>query len=663
MALDALTVGAPGQDSSWSGALPSSDAGANADVLAFLQAMVGAAESADAGPQATSTPSPDGMGAAVVTTGGAPECTTVPAWDAVLAQARLHSEKLSQLMREMRALSAETDPGLDGGSDDLLPPVPGIVTLAIHPVVAQGEGDIASPTLAPVEVDEDDHLDEDAAAAAAFLIAVATTTPMVAAPDVDDPVDLPSVTNADGAGQTADAPPLRTGAIVSASDELAAAAALQVAGATIPALPPDATHPESVPNSEVTPAAMRFAPLNETPSADDTDVSAVASAVAPAAADLVSVDQLTPPSTADISANALSAVASQANDDVDIAAVIDAAVATAAAAPSEKSIDSRRPVADESTAAPPANDQPRQPTPAQAVSPRAQAFMRALQQVSAQIVTRSDVAAVAAGTDTPSLPKVAAAIAEQMAEQMAVESAAADHSQSVSTAPATDVVPRRTSTPDADLFALRAQMTTAVAVQRLMDDTRSSTTSGGQHHQRDPQTLLYRESRHVTLSPGPLTSATVLFASSQAAVSEVADVEPPASSGPSLPNEAAVAASLVRSMQWQYRNGVGTAVVHLDPGYLGEVKIALQVQGGSVSATLHAASAEVRAWMQANESTLRQSLASQGLSLETLVVAEEETPSRHSAPDGRRQDDEAQERPRPRRTRRSTEGLTFEVVV
>jgi flagellar hook-length control protein FliK len=117
-------------------------------------------------------------------------------------------------------------------------------------------------------------------------------------------------------------------------------------------------------------------------------------------------------------------------------------------------------------------------------------------------------------------------------------------------------------------------------------------------------------------------------------------------------------------MHWQYRNGVGTAVVQLDPGYLGEVRVALRVDGTTVTATLHAVNPEVRAWMQTNEGALRQSLSAQGLSLDTLVIADEQALDQRAAPDGRGQSDREPEQPRQRRTASTDdEGRTFEIVV
>lgn len=127
-----------------------------------------------------------------------------------------------------------------------------------------------------------------------------------------------------------------------------------------------------------------------------------------------------------------------------------------------------------------------------------------------------------------------------------------------------------------------------------------------------------------------------------------------------LPNQENVAASVVQSMRLLMRDGVGTAVINLEPDYLGAVTIALRVDNGSVTATLHAQNPQVRTWMEANEPMLRQGLAEQGLTLDRLLVADERVSEEGSHAEGRRhQQDESQPRPRPRRAATTT----FEVVV
>jgi flagellar hook-length control protein FliK len=128
---------------------------------------------------------------------------------------------------------------------------------------------------------------------------------------------------------------------------------------------------------------------------------------------------------------------------------------------------------------------------------------------------------------------------------------------------------------------------------------------------------------------------------------------------PALPNEDTVVSSIVQSMRLQMRDGVGTAVIHLEPDYLGAVSIALRVEDGVVTATLRAENAQVRAWMEANESLLRDSLASQGLSLDRLLVTDERIADQHSADRREQQEQQQRERPRPR----PEHTAAFEVVV
>src|SRR5262249_38509338 len=82
-------------------------------------------------------------------------------------------------------------------------------------------------------------------------------------------------------------------------------------------------------------------------------------------------------------------------------------------------------------------------------------------------------------------------------------------------------------------------------------------------------------------------------ASFDAAVRQAA---PPSVPTLALPNEEGVMSSIVQSMRLQMHDGVGTAVVHLEPEYLGAVSISLRVENGVVTASLHAENPQVRAW-------------------------------------------------------------------
>jgi flagellar hook-length control protein FliK len=125
-----------------------------------------------------------------------------------------------------------------------------------------------------------------------------------------------------------------------------------------------------------------------------------------------------------------------------------------------------------------------------------------------------------------------------------------------------------------------------------------------------------------------------------------------------VPEEAAVA-SIIQTLRLQMRDGVGTAVVQLEPDYLGAVSISLRVENGMVTATMHAENPEVRGWMEANASLLRESLASQGLTLDRLIVTDDRIAEDRS-PNGRQHQ---QHQPARRRPRRDNDATTFEVVV
>src|SRR5262249_33091021 len=64
---------------------------------------------------------------------------------------------------------------------------------------------------------------------------------------------------------------------------------------------------------------------------------------------------------------------------------------------------------------------------------------------------------------------------------------------------------------------------------------------------------------------------------------------PPSSTAATVPllNAEGVASSIVQTMRLQMRDGVGIAVVHLEPDYLGAVSITLRVERGMVTASLH----------------------------------------------------------------------------
>jgi flagellar hook-length control protein FliK len=134
-------------------------------------------------------------------------------------------------------------------------------------------------------------------------------------------------------------------------------------------------------------------------------------------------------------------------------------------------------------------------------------------------------------------------------------------------------------------------------------------------------------------------------------------------SAPELPNEPQLMATLVKSMRLQHQSGGGTAVIKLDPEFLGGVTVSLQLTRGAVTASLQAERADVRAWLEANEGTLRDALKQQGLSLDRLVVSDDRLErQRETSSDGRRRESQPAPARKPRR-QGSGEAVTFEVVV
>ena len=116
---------------------------------------------------------------------------------------------------------------------------------------------------------------------------------------------------------------------------------------------------------------------------------------------------------------------------------------------------------------------------------------------------------------------------------------------------------------------------------------------------------------------------------------------------------------LVQAIRMQYRAGGGEAVVRLNPEHLGAVSIALRVERGVVSATVHAESPAVRQWLEDHASSLRDGLSGHGLQLDRFVVHRDgrqpEQPRHYEEP-------QPQRRRAPRR-QTGQEQATFEVRV
>jgi len=155
------------------------------------------------------------------------------------------------------------------------------------------------------------------------------------------------------------------------------------------------------------------------------------------------------------------------------------------------------------------------------------------------------------------------------------------------------------------------------------------------------------------VAPGTPPSGTPSVAS----VQSMADIQVA-----TIPDDGDLRRQIVQAVKLQWRDGVGDARLTLQPDYLGDLTISLRVeQGGGVTAHLNADSADVRAWMSANEPSLRQGLAEHGLTLDRLIVSEEPADATPNG-EGRRQRAPQDEEP-PQAPRRRPETATFEMVV
>jgi flagellar hook-length control protein FliK len=117
--------------------------------------------------------------------------------------------------------------------------------------------------------------------------------------------------------------------------------------------------------------------------------------------------------------------------------------------------------------------------------------------------------------------------------------------------------------------------------------------------------------------------------------------------------------TLVETMRVTAKAGAWEATVRLRPEHLGEVTIALRVDGKNVSAVVQAESAGVREWLTSQEDAVRSGMAEHGLQLDRYAVSRDG--QRREAEDQQAQ----QEQPRRRAPRRATAGSEprFEVVV
>lgn len=594
--------------------------------MAFLQAMVDASTLADAGVGASDASAPTQDGALTAAAGTSPARAVVLPWNEVFSarKAALHgnTRTAAEPDADTNAQTAAASVPLAAVSISTLEPVSGTASQTTRTA-----NDLESPnaTTAP-------DLDDEDSAAMAFLLAVATLPQGVPLPPADKApvVDTPS-SSADPS------------ALASPASAAATLAAVVVVDTPPSVAPPAAT--ASAASNRQTPRLSGQSFTTDATGSIDAELNSLA-------------DSPMPESDSE----------SATGDRVQLAASETPTVSQTDTLkpPAMHQINQEIEVASESRKAAASRVLRRDPSRTPPIAPIA-----GFSQPGAKASSISSVAtSQPVGAETPLLAirAEAAALFENgkasdidLRQRMSapVPSAANPESR----AHATDWRELSASR----LQALREHVASTAAVGRLFDSAVAQPATGLQREAHD--VVPHADRRHAAVSPASDLIASALSLTSRvevdqpAAAAEVAETAP---ASRTLPNEAANAQSIVRSMQWQYRNGVGTAVVQLDPGYLGDVRVALRVDGQTVTATLHAASAEVRAWMQANESSLRQSLSAQGLSLDTLVIADEHALDHRTSPDDRRksEQDDTERRRRPRRTSNTDdEGRTFEIVV
>lgn len=114
--------------------------------------------------------------------------------------------------------------------------------------------------------------------------------------------------------------------------------------------------------------------------------------------------------------------------------------------------------------------------------------------------------------------------------------------------------------------------------------------------------------------------------------------------------------AIVRSLKLQWRQGGnGEARLRLRPEHLGELTVALRVQGSGITAIVQADSPEVRAWVESHQNDLRRALEEQGLSLDALTVDPEGHPQQ--------QQEQPQHGARQARNRHQAEAGRFEALL
>lgn len=264
----------------------------------------------------------------------------------------------------------------------------------------------------------------------------------------------------------------------------------------------------------------------------------------------------------------------------------------------------------------------------------------------------------------PSIVPVAEAAADAVAPPVTVDAAATAVAPPVAAA---DAAPRAAAAASpnrsATLSPLAAEIA-ALAAASAADHQPGGSGSSSSDEQRREQPRSHAAEPAAAVAHR-LAQTVQLMAGFERVLESAAPAATAAATAPpvSLPNEPQVMSTILKSMHLQYQNGVGSAVITLDPEYLGGVTVSLQLSHGAVTASLEADRADVRAWLDANQHTLREALGQQGLSLDRLIISDARQDEREPPSDERRQQSRQQQPPRNSRKRREDEPAAFEVVV
>jgi flagellar hook-length control protein FliK len=279
---------------------------------------------------------------------------------------------------------------------------------------------------------------------------------------------------------------------------------------------------------------------------------------------------------------------------------------------------------------------------------------------------KPEKAVKAAAQKTPEASDVNQAVAAESTVTSVIQSAVTERVGSTEEASAKNA----TNEPVAGAKGLAARF--ARALERASEQTIAPTAQSGENNQAANQNgggqpsfgEWLREQLPQLNAPRGHNAANPAFtfvapAQNDARVSSLLASPGPnlTSNTPALLNEPDVNLQIVQSMRMQFRDGIGEAVLKLNPEHLGSVSISLKVENGGLKANVQADMPAVRQWLESQQDSLRSALAEHGLRLDQFDVE----------PDAQRQqaDDEGQrEQSRKRQAqKREAEQPVFEVVV